>query len=54
MYRIHWESTNTGTKGHGVPVTFEVATAWVREMNEKYPEIKHTIISAEQVDLDAV
>jgi hypothetical protein len=39
MYRIHWESTKTGTKGHGVPVTFEVATAWVREMNEKYPEM---------------
>ena len=54
MYHIHWESTKTGTKGHGVPVTYEVAIAWVREMNEKYTEIKHTIISAEQVDPDAV
>jgi len=40
--RIHWTAP-TGYKGHGDLIPLNVARACVKEMNAKFPEIKHEI-----------
>ena len=39
MYKIYWKSSIHS--GNGEPVTYSIASAWVIELNKKYPDIKH-------------
>jgi hypothetical protein len=43
-YRIEWRSRASGVEGHGrANLTYETARAWVRLMDEQYPEIEHWV-----------
>jgi len=44
LYRIEWENTDTGTTGHGYPVSKEVAEFWVEIANNEHPQIKHKAV----------
>ena len=41
---IVWQSLVTGFKSKGNPIPLSAATAWVEELNEKYPDIEHEAI----------
>ena len=47
QYIVCWHFKSTPEKvRHGQPISLEDATAWVKEMNEKYPELHHWVEEA--------
>lgn len=36
MWVIHWKSKHTGFEGQGKPITYELATAWKRDLEARW------------------
>jgi hypothetical protein len=46
MYRIFWKHKMTGKTGHGEPMSLELATSWIQQLNNDYQDILHWITPA--------
>ena len=45
MYKIFWTNLNTNQTGQSLDkMSLEIANAWIKKMNNKYPYIIHTLI----------
>lgn len=46
LVRIHWKSKITGASGSGQPIARQAAEAWLRDVEPRYPELKHWLVEA--------
>ena len=48
MYTIHWENKITGYRGHGTStLEYRFAEKYIKKLNEKYPDVEHTLKKVE-------